>query len=234
MSTLLQISSLLQGQYLALFLSGVETSAELFFISWASALLLAVFLSIVRAAPIRIGTWLVRAFVEYHRNVPSLVQLFVWYFGVPQILPDNVQGWLNGHHGELVLAIIALALNAAAYMSEDLRSGLRALPRSQLEAARALGMTYLQAMWLIIIPQAVRLAAPSLINQTLGLFKTTSLAMAIGVAELMYIARQIEGDTYMTFACFAIASVVYLCGSFSIMAVGAHCRRKFAVIQAAR
>jgi polar amino acid transport system permease protein len=166
------------------------------------------------------------AYVEYHRNVPVLVQLFVWYFGVPQLLPAPMRAWINAQNSEFLFALIALVLNAAAYMSEDLRSGIRSIPKEQLEAARALGLTYLDAMRFVLLPQAVRIAIPPTINQSLALFKTTSLAMAIGVAELTYAARQIENETYKTFEAFALASMGYLAISWVIMGVGAHYNKK--------
>jgi len=116
--------------------------------------------------------------------------------------------------------LIALTLNSAAYMSEDLRSGMRSVASSQMEAARALGLTYGQALRDVLLPQAIRVAVPPLISQSLGLFKSTSLAMAIGVAEMTYASRQIENETYRTFETFAIATVFYLLVSFMIMGAG--------------
>nr|WP_279291105.1 amino acid ABC transporter permease [Pseudomonas sp. S25] len=190
------------------------------------AFILACLLMGIRLIPGRIGDFVVAVFVEYHRNVPSLVQLFVWYFGIPQLLPLAAQDWINGHGGEVIFAIIALTLNSAAYVSEDLRSGFRSLPNGQTEAARALGINYVQTLRKILIPQAMRASAPSLVNQALSLFKTTALAMAIGTAEMMYITRQIEGETYMTFQTFAVASLFYLIGSWTIMILGAVWQRR--------
>ncbi|WP_296247328.1 amino acid ABC transporter permease [Pseudomonas sp. UBA4194] len=213
-------ASLLQGDYLHAFLGGMALTLELFVISAVLAFLLACVLMAIRLVPGRATDVLVSAYVEYHRNVPSLVQLFVWYFGVPQLLPASTQNLINDNGGEVIFAIIALTLNAAAYVSEDLRSGFRSLPSGQTEASRALGLGYVQTLRKVLIPQAIWASAPSLVNQTLGLFKTTALAMAIGTAELMYITRQIEGETYMTFQTFAVASLFYLLGSWAIMLCG--------------
>ena len=199
--------SLLQGDYLHSFLAGAGVTLQLFFISAILAFILACLLMGIRLIPGRVGDFVVALFVEYHRNVPSLVQLFVWYFGVPQLLPIAAQDWVNAQGGEIIFAIIALTLNSAAYVSEDLRSGFRSLPNGQTEAARALGINYVQTLRKVLIPQAVRASAPSLVNQALGLFKTTALAMAIGTAEMMYITRQIEGETYMTFKTLVVASL---------------------------
>jgi polar amino acid transport system permease protein len=117
--------------------------------------------------------------------------------------------------------LIALSLNSAAYRSEDLRSGMRSVAETQMEAARALGLSYLQSMRDVLLPQAIRISVPPLVNQSLSLFKSTSLAMAIGVAEMTYASRQIENETYRTFETFILASAFYLLMSWSIMALGA-------------
>ena len=213
--------------YVTLLLHGLGITLKLFALSWVLAMALASLLMAVRSAA---GPWAQRAvwlFVEYHRNVPGLVQIFVWYFGVPQLLPKVMQQWVNRHDGEFVLSCIALTLYAAAYMSEDLRSGLRSLPRGQADAARSLGMNYRQSLLYILLPQALRASLPPLVNQTLALFKATSLAMTVGVADLMHATRQIENETYRTFEIFLVASACYLAISWLIMGAGAYASRRF-------
>lgn len=207
--------------YLALLTHGVRVTLVLFAVSWVLAMTLAAVLTAVRSQAGRLAEGCVALFVAYHRNVPGLVQIFVWYFGVPQLLHKDWQRWLNRHDGEWLLACVALTLYAAAYMSEDLRSGLRAVPRGQEAAARSLGMRTSQMLRYVLLPQALRAALPPLVNQALALFKATSLAMTIGVAELMHATRQIENETFRTFEAFLVASLLYLAGSWAIMAAGA-------------
>ncbi len=133
---------------------------------------------------------------------------------------------MNERNSEFILALLALSFCFAAYMSEALRSGLRAIPRTQYEAGRVLGFGYLRTMRYIVIPQAARIAIPPLVNYSLLLFKNTSIAMAIGVHELTYQSRQIESDTFRTFEVFAVATAIYLAISFLIMAAGSHCERR--------
>lgn len=217
----LHFSSVLQGQYLEWFVSGAVCTLLLFAASWVIGFVLSLIVAAVRSSGLRLLEFLSEAFVGYHRNVPELVQLFVWYFGIPQLLPVTWQRWINGTgHSEFIFATIALGLNAAAYMSEDLRSGIRSLPPAQLEAARALGLTYVSAMRNIILPQALKVAVPPLVSQSLGLFKSTSLAMAIGVAEMTYASQEVENETFRTFEAFAVASIFYWTVSFLIMGVG--------------
>ena len=191
----LDFGAVLHGQYLQWLVTGATTTLALFALALVCAFIVAVLLVLVRALPSKALDKVVAGYVNYHRNVPTLVQLFVWYFGMPQLLPAAISGWINDHSGEFVFALIALSLNSAAYISEDLRSGLRSIAKDQNEAARALGLSYAQAMRDVMLPQAIQVAVPSLINQSLNLFKTTSLAMAIGVAEMTYASRQIENET---------------------------------------
>ncbi|GGG11405.1 MULTISPECIES: amino acid ABC transporter permease [Rhizobium] len=207
----------LQGEYLELILEGLQATMVVFVFSWIIGLVLAVVLTVIRAVEFKPTQFLVAAFVEYHRNVPMLIQLFVWYFGFAVVLPDAVNDYLNDLGAEIGYAIVALALNKAAYMSEDFRSGLRSIHPAQMEAARSIGLTYLGAMCWVILPQAWRLALPALLGQTLILFKGTSLAAAIGVAELSYQARYIEEQSFRIFEAYGIATAIYMLISFAIM-----------------
>ncbi|MFY3308505.1 amino acid ABC transporter permease [Achromobacter ruhlandii] len=212
--------SLLDASQYQLLLSGMGVTLQLFLVSWVMAFTIAVTLVVVRATNLAPCRWLVDAYVEYHRNVPLLVQVLFWYFGMPELLPEGFRMWLYQHNAEMSLAAIALALGSAAYIAEDIRSGLRAIPGTQFEAARALGASYLQCMRFVIVPQAVRISIPPLVGRALLLFKNTSVAMAIGVMELTYQAREIENETYRTFATFGAATIMYLLGSFLIMLIG--------------
>ncbi|MBJ7264971.1 MAG: amino acid ABC transporter permease [Burkholderiaceae bacterium] len=219
---------LLEPQYLYQMLGGVVTTVQLFAISWVLAFSVALTLVVIRTTDYAIARWLVDAYVEYHRNVPFLVHVLLWYFGVPELLPESVRMWLYQHNAEMSLAAIAISLGSAAYISEDIRSGLRAIPATQFEAARAIGASYLQCMRHIIVQQALRHAVPALIGRALLLFKNTSVAMAIGVAELTYQAREIENETYRTFATYGVATLLYLAGSFLIMFIGSRIHARFA------
>src|ERR1700722_13501767 len=107
--------------------------------SWLLAMSLGILLLVIRLMPSRIAERAVRVYVSYHSNVPTLVQLMIWYFGIASLLPSGLQDWLSAHYAETTFAIIGLGLCQAAYFSEDLRSGLRSVAAGQEEAARALG-----------------------------------------------------------------------------------------------
>ena len=189
--------------------------------SWLLAMTLGVLLLVIRLLPSRIADGAVAGYISYHRNVPTLVQLMLWYFGIASLLPDGLQTWLGDHNGESIFAIIALGLCQAAYFSEDLRSGLRSITAGQSEAARALGHSYIGAMRFVLMPQALRNSMPALVNHTVSLFKNSSLAMAIGVVELTQAVRQVDNESFRTFETYLIATVAYLVCSLLIMAGGA-------------
>jgi polar amino acid transport system permease protein len=209
--------TILSGEYLQLILSGAGMTLKLFACAWILGFALAIALTVLRSIEFKPTQYLVAAFVEYHRNVPLLIQLFVWYFGLASLLPDSINDFLNDHGAEMGFAIIALGLNKAAYMSEDFRSGLRAIPITQFEAGRSIGLSYLGSMRHVILPQAWRLALPALLGQTLFLFKATSLAAAIGVAELSYQSKYIESQSFLIFEVFTVVTLLYMVGSYLIM-----------------
>ena len=150
----------------------------------------------------------------------------LWYFGISSLLPDALQTWINDHNGEAIFAVLGLGLCQAAYFSEDLRSGLRSVAPGQAEAARALGHSYVGSMRFVLMPQAVRNALPALVNHTVSLFKNSSLAMAIGVAELTHAVKEVENQSFRTFETYLIATVLYFVCSLLIMTMGAHLNRR--------
>lgn len=227
MGYVFDFQAVLQGEYLGWFATGIVTTIALTVAAWILGMLVGILLTLIRMLPIRPLQWAVTLYVEYHRNVPLLVQILVWYFGIPQLLPGSVNRWINAYDGQFVFAVIALGLCIAAYISEDLRSGIRSIPKTQYEAARSIGFGYVDAMRWVILPQAFRIVTPPLISQTLLLFKNTSLAMAIGVGELTYQTRQVDSYTFKTFEAFAVATVIYLTISFLIMGLGNYAARKF-------
>lgn len=192
---------------------------KLTFWAWFLAMVVGTVLAAVRMTNSRVAQWAVATWVEYHQNVPMLVQIFLWYFGITTLLPQAMQLWINKHDGDFLFAIIAIGLAMSAYISEDLRGGIRSIPKSQIEAARALGLTYLQTFQRVVFPQAARIALPTFINHTVLLGKNTSLAMAIGVAELTYVTREIESQTFRTVEVYLFTTAAYL--AFSLLLMGA-------------
>ena len=222
-------SVLLRGDYPKLIAHGLVTMLELTLLAWVLAMLVGTLLALARMTTNRVARLVVAAWVEYHQNVPMLVQIFLWYFGIVTLLPDATQFWINRHGGEFIFATIAIALAMSAYVSEDLRGGIRSIPKSQFEAARALGLSYLQSFRVVVLPQAFRLALPTLVNHSVLLFKGTALAMTIGVAELTYATREIESESFKTVEVYLFTTVVYLGLSLLIMAGGSWVERRMAL-----
>ena len=217
---------LLNPEFRAMLAEGMAMTVIVAVGSWVLAMALGIVLLLVRLTGSRLADGAVAAYISYHRNVPTLVQLMLWYFGISSLLPNDLQGWLGDHHGEVIFAIIALGLCQAAYFSEDLRSGLRSVGRGQAEAARALGHGYIGAMRFVLMPQALRNAMPALVNHTVSLFKNSSLAMAIGVVELTGAVREVENESFRTFETYLLATILYLVCSLLIMAAGAQLSRR--------
>ncbi|KMN10335.1 ABC transporter permease subunit [Pseudomonas helleri] len=212
-------SLLLSGQYHDMLLSGLMLSIKLACVTLVCALPLALFIALLRLSPVRPLQWLGFAYVESIRNIPLLAHMLFWYFAAPEFLPESFREWLYAGNIEAISAIVALTLYTAAFMSEDIRSGIRAIPIVQLEAGRALGFGYLASMRLVVLPQALRVTVAPLISQTLNLWKNTSIATVVGVAELMYQAGQVETATFRSLESFAFATSAYL--SVSLLITGA-------------
>ena len=208
---------ILTGQYRDWIVAGFLTTMKLSVVSIVLAFLLGLVVAVMRLSSNKPIRWLAIGFLEFVRNTPLLVQIFFWYFGSYKILPTSWSEWLNGtNQFELVAAVVALTIYTSAFIAEDIRSGILSIPKEQMEAARSAGFSYLQSMRFVILPQAVRITVPPLVNQFLNLAKNSSLAMTIGVAELTYQARQIESHTLRGFEAFMASTLIYVIISLAL------------------
>ena len=226
------LAILLKPEFGAMLLHGLDMTLRIAAGSWLLAMSLAMVLLTVRLLPNVVAERAVAAYVSYHRNVPTLVQLMLWYFGIVSLLPEGLQTWMSAHNAEALVSVVALGLCQAAYFSEDLRSGLRSIPAGQTEAARALGHGYVGSMRHVMLPQALRNAVPALVNHSVSLFKNSSLAMAIGVSELTHAVKEIESQSFRTFEAYSVATVLYLVVSLGIMAVGGMLAKRYRIVGA--
>ena len=198
------------GKYLDWLVSGLKVTLELSLVSIVAAFLIGLLVAMLRMSPLRPVRLLACTYLEFFRNTPLLVQIFFWYFGSYKILPAAVNEWLNSSNFEFAAAAIALSIYTSAFIAEDLRSGILSIPKEQMEAARSAGFSFLASMQYVVLPQAIRITIPALVNQFLNLAKNSSLAMTIGVAELTYQARQVESYSFKGFEAFTAATLVYL------------------------
>jgi len=203
-------SIILSGKYFEWLVSGLKVTLQLSAAGIVLSFLLGLLVAVMRMSHLKLFRWVAIGFLEFTRNTPLLVQIFFWYFGSYKILPTAVNDWLNGINFEFAAGLMALTIYTSAFIAEDIRSGMLSIPKEQMEAARSSGFSYLRSMQYIILPQAVRITIPPLINQFLNLAKNSSLAMTIGVMELTYQARQVESYTFKGFEAFTAATVVYL------------------------
>ncbi|MCR6497420.1 amino acid ABC transporter permease [Shinella sp. CPCC 101442] len=219
-----------QEQYFSLLVSGFSTTIMLTLTSLLLAFLVGSLLTGLRLTGCRSADVFVALYVAFHRNVPMVVHILFWYFGVAALLPATMTDWLYSHNAEFLMAMIAIGLVGSAYISEDLRSAVRSIPAGQTEAARALGLNYVRTLRRIILPQAFRIAIPPLVNQTVLMFKNTSLAMAIGVLELTAAGREIENYTFKTFEIYVVITAFYLVFSLFIMWGGGVLASRYAAV----
>jgi His/Glu/Gln/Arg/opine family amino acid ABC transporter permease subunit len=201
------------GQWL---LSGLIMTLELSAIAWLLAVLLGIVSGALRTVAFRPLRALATFYVEFFRNVPLLVWMFFWYFGVPPLLPRGAQDWLLGHGLEFWAAVCALGVYSGARFSEVLRSGIQSIPRTQLEASVSSGLTVTQAYRYVILPIALRLIIPPATSESLNLLKNSSVALTISVAELTFQTRQIETYTARAIEALTAGTLIYLVLCFSM------------------
>ena len=217
------------GQYHDWLVQGLILSLQLTAASFVLALPFGALLALMRSSPNRVLQSIGAVIVEAIRNVPLLAHLLFWYFAFPELLPEPVKMALYDSNPEAICAVIALSLYAGVHMAEDIRSGIRAVPAAQLEAARSLGLGRFAAVRLVLMPQAIRISAPPLLSQTVNLWKDTSVATVIGAAEMMYQAARVETASFRSVEAFTFATLAYLTVSLLISLAAQLYQRRFPV-----
>jgi His/Glu/Gln/Arg/opine family amino acid ABC transporter permease subunit len=222
-------SVLWSGQTADWLLNGLLTTLEISSLAWLLALILGTVAGALRTASLPLPRWIASAYVEFFRNVPLLVWMFFWYFGMPPLLPQGLQDWLLDHGAEFWAGVCALGVYHGARFSEVIRAGIQSIPRTQFEAALSSGLTVWQSYRLIIVPIALRLILPPATNETLNLIKNSSVALTIGVAELTFQTRQIETYTARAFEALVAGTVIYLLLCVTIASFMAVVERRVAI-----
>ena len=147
-------------------------------------------------------------YIEVVRGTPLYLQIMIVYYGADQIFNLDMPAIASG--------ILAISLNSAAYVSELIRAGIEAVDKGQLEAARSLGMNYSKAMFLVIIPQAIKNILPAIGNEFIAVIKESSMASTIGVAELMYVANKVTGRIFRSFEPLIISAICYFVLTYTL------------------
>ncbi len=204
---------------LELVLSGWKATTYAFIASMAIAIALGVPLGVLRTmhGP-RWAKWLTRAYVDVFRNIPMLVQLFLWFFVLPEILPAPAGRWLKRDlpNPEFTTLAVALGVFMSARIIELVRAGVQSLPRGQREASQALGLHQRNMYRLVLLPQVVRIVFPPLTTEFSNCFKATAVGLTIGYVELTQRAREISEQTFHTFEIFTVITAVYVLSIFAI------------------
>ena len=222
-------SVLWSGQSGGWLLRGLGTTLALSGLAWLVAVALGMVSGAMRTVPWKPLRVVATFYVEFFRNVPLLVWMFFWYFGVPPLLPLAIREWLFDHGAEFWAGMFALGVYHGARMSEVIRSGIQSIPKTQFEAAVAIGLTTFQAYRLVIVPIALRLIVPPATSESLNLLKNSSVALTISVAELTFQTRQIETYTARAIEALTAGTVIYLGLCVGIATIMAHVERRFAI-----
>ena len=178
------------------FLEGLKITIIASLIALLSSFILGTLIAVMRIAPLKPLNWLGSAYVEFIRNIPVLVIVFFTY------LAGNFDGMTAG--------TIGLTIYTAAFIAEAIRAGIMSVPKGQMEAARSTGLSYGQAMRIVILPQAIKIVIPPLGNQFINLVKNSSLLAVVAGGDLMYQGDLIAAKTYVTFDTYIFVALFYL------------------------
>lgn len=195
-------------RYYGYFLRGAEITVVLAFFAVLIGTVLGLFLTLLRRSKVKLISFIATAYVEFVRGTPLLVQIYIIYIGLPKVIGIDLP--------DLTVGAIALALNSSAYVSEIIRAGIEAVDKGQMEAARSLGMNERMAMFQVVIPQAFKNILPALGNEFISVIKESSMVSVIGVAELMYNANTVKGNTALGLEPVIIAAVIYFIMTFTL------------------
>lgn len=188
-------------EHLPELLLGFRTTVVLSILSMGLGLALGTVLAVLRLLPVAVVRGVARLVIEFFRNVPILIQFFFYYFGLPR-LGISLSAFACG--------LLGLSLYSGVYIAEALRAGVLAVGHGQMEAALASGLSRLQALRHVVLPQAVRIVIPPLTNLLVFTIKTSAVASAITVEEVMYVSEVVESATFRTFEIFTAAAGFYL------------------------
>jgi glutamate/aspartate transport system permease protein len=206
--------------YLGWMMAGFETTIALSLLAWVMALILGSLMGVLRTVPSRWWSGLASTYVELFRNVPLLVQLFSWYFILPELLPPawgNAYKQLNPFLQQFLSATVCLGFFTSARVCEQVRAGIESLPKGQKNAGLALGFTLPQTYRYVMLPMAFRLIVPPLTSEFLNIFKNSAVASTIGLLELAAQGRQLVDYTAQPYESFIAVTVLYMAINIVVM-----------------
>ena len=219
--------------YLDWFVTGFGWTLAVALAAWIVALALGALLGVLRTVPNRWLSGFATTYVEIFRNVPLLVQLFLWYFLVPDLLPEPLEMWfkqdLSPATSAYLSVVVCLGLFTAARVCEQVRTGIQALPKGQTAAARAMGFSLPQIYRYVLLPQAFRIIIPPLTSEFLNIFKNSAVASLIGLMELLAQTKQTAEFSANLFEAFTLATLIYFVLNMGLMLLMRQVEKKVAV-----
>jgi glutamate/aspartate transport system permease protein len=201
------------GTWLQYVLVGVGWTLATALAAWIIALCVGSIVGVMRTTPSRWAVRLGNGYVELFRNIPLLVQMFLWFFVLPELLPAALGERIKAMPppwSAYVPAVLCLGFYTSARVAEQVRAGLQSLPRGQMQAATAVGFTLAQAYRYVVLPQAYRIMLPPLTSEFLNIIKNSAVALTIGLLELTARARSMQEFTFQVFEAFTAATILYL------------------------
>jgi glutamate/aspartate transport system permease protein len=199
------------GTYLDMLLSGLWVTIKVSLFAWIIALVTGSIVGVLRTLPSKTASWIGFLYVEFFRNMPLLVQLFLWFFVLPELLPPSAGLWLKQMpNAPFYTAGVGVGLFMSARVAVQLAAGIGSLPRGQSLAATALGLTTVQVYGYILLPMAFRIILPPLTSEFLNTIKNSAVAITIGLIELTGAARSMQEFSFQVFEAFSAATVMYL------------------------
>ena len=199
------------GTYLDMLVQGLQTTLLTAVLAWIIAFTVGSVIGVLRTLPGRAAPSFATAWIELFRNMPLLVQLFLWYFVFPDLLPAAWGVWLKQlPNASFLTAVIGIGFFMSARVAVQVASGIDAQPSGQRAAATALGLTPVQTYRYVLLPMAYRIILPPLTSELLNTIKNTSVALTIGLAELTARARAVQEFSFQVFEAFTAATLAYL------------------------
>jgi glutamate/aspartate transport system permease protein len=210
---------LIREPYFEWLVSGFLWTISVSLAAWVLAFSLGSVVGIARTTDNKILRGIGTCYVETFRNVPLLVQMFLWYFVFPELLPDDAGMWVKRElpMPEFTTAVVCLGLYTASRVAEQVRAGIEAIGQGQRNAGLAIGLTPAQVYRYVLLPVSYRIIVPPLTSEFLTIFKNSSLALTIGVLETTAQARQIEEYTFQGFEAFTAATLLYIIVTSTVM-----------------
>jgi glutamate/aspartate transport system permease protein len=206
------------GTYLDLLLAGLVVTVKVSVLAWIIALVSGTVIGVLRTLPSRTASWIGFCWVEFFRNMPLLVQLFLWFFVLPELLPKSAGLWLKQlPNAPFWTAAIGVGLFMSARVAVQLQAGITSLPRGQKQASTALGLTTVQTYRYVLLPMAFRIILPPLTSEFLNTIKNSAVAITIGLIELTGEARSMQEFSFQVFEAFTAATVLYLLLNFVVV-----------------